>query len=82
MKSYIKFTSGARVCAENIGTININGTQLFVHDHQNVLLVAPKFKSTEDAEMELLHVNEQFDAWIAAQEENERAVKVPRNGRR
>lgn len=82
MKTYIKFTNGARVCAENIGTININGSQLFVHDHQNSLLVAPKFKNAEDAEMELLQVNEQMDAWIAAQQEREQAVRVPRNGRR
>ena len=82
MSDYLKTSTNARVYIPIIGTTNVNGCQLFIHDKTGGLLAAPKFASPDEAEIELVAVNEQLDAWEQAQQEKAQATKVAKGFRR
>jgi hypothetical protein len=63
---FITLSNGSRTLAENIGTVSINGTKVFVNDRSGNLLVVINLRSEADAEDELLSINDQIDSWDAA----------------
>ncbi len=60
--NYVKTSKNGRIMKSIIGAVTITGNTLFINDQRNELIVALKFDSEDDAQLELLSINEQLDA--------------------
>jgi hypothetical protein len=60
---YARLTTGGRISIPLIGTVNVNGSQLFAQGRERELLAMLKYANSEEAEAALAVLSAQIDAW-------------------
>lgn len=66
VSSFIKLTDGSRTRADAVATVSRKGNKLFLKDSNGDLLIMLEFEYEEDAETEMLSVNDQLDRFEAS----------------
>jgi hypothetical protein len=74
---YVKLDGGERVLCRTIAAIGKKGNQLFLNNADGGLIVAPRYASEEEAELDLVSINEQLDQWENDQEALSAAAVQP-----
>jgi heme-binding NEAT domain protein len=65
VSNFIKLTDGSRTRADAVATVSRKGNKLFLKDSNGDLLIMLEFEYEEDAETEMVLVNDQLDRFEA-----------------